>query len=113
MRKSALATAGGVGAAFLASICCIGPVLMVTLGVGAGFASTFEPLRPVFGVVMLLMFAFGFYSVYGRSPMARESALDGQSCERRTGVREKTILWVGFVIAILVWTFPTWSVWLL
>lgn len=113
MRRSALATAGGVCAAFLASVCCVGPILMVTIGVGAGLAATFEPLRPAFGVAMLLLFAFGFYSVYGRSRAPREAALEGQSCVRSTGVREKAILWVGFVIAILVWTFPTWSVWLL
>lgn len=46
MRRSLAAGAGGVGAATLGSLCCIGPLLFVTLGGGAGLASTFEPLRP-------------------------------------------------------------------
>jgi len=49
-RNSRMVWAGvrGVTAAFLGSLCCVGPLLFVTLGVGAGLASTFEPLRPVF-----------------------------------------------------------------
>lgn len=50
----------------LGSLCCVGPLLVVTLGVGAGLASALEPLRPAFGVVMLALFAVGFWTVYGR-----------------------------------------------
>lgn len=113
MRRSALATAGGVGAAFLASLCCIGPILLVTAGVGAGVAAAFEPLRPAFGVLMVLLFGFGFHSVYRRSDAVPESAVAGQSCSRSGRVRDKVFLWVGLFIAIVIWSFPTWSVWLL
>ena len=106
-------TTGGVGAAFLASLCCIGPILLVTVGIGAGVAAAFEPLRPAFGVLMLLLFGFGFYSVYGRSNSLPESAAAGQACARTGRVRDKVFLWVGLFIAIVIWSFPTWSVWLL
>lgn len=112
MRKSAIATAGGIFAAFLASLCCIGPILLVTLGVGAGLATTFEPLRPVFGVLALVLFGFGFYVVYGRKHAALGPTPDGQTCVR-PGVREKAFLWIGIVIATALWLFPKWSVWLL
>ena len=113
MRKSVLATAGGVGAAFLASVCCIGPILLVTVGIGAGVAAAFEPLRPLFGVLMLLLFGFGFYGVYGRYNAVPESAAAGQACARSGRVRDRVLLWVGFFIAVVIWSFPTWSVWLL
>ena len=48
MRKALLAGIAAVAAALLGSLCCVGPLVFVALGVGAGLASTFEPLRPVF-----------------------------------------------------------------
>ena len=66
MRKAAVTGAGDVVAALLASLCCVGPLLFVSLGVGAGLASTFEPLRPIFGVLMVALLGAGFRAVYGR-----------------------------------------------
>lgn len=106
---------GGVTAAFLGSLCCAGPLLFVTLGVGAGLASTFEPLRPLFGVLMIVLFAAGFYAVYGRRfAVARRATQGGAACAvpppRR---REQIILWVAALLAVVLWTFPTWSLWLI
>lgn len=47
MIKTVLAAVGSVGAAFASALCCAGPLIAVSLGMSAaGFASTFEPLRP-------------------------------------------------------------------
>lgn len=108
-----LASLGGVGAAFLGTLCCIGPLLFVAFGVGAGLASTFEPLRPAFGVLMVLAFGTGFYAVYGRRRLAEARCAPGEACSvpwSRT--RDKVILWVATVLALVFWTFPTWSTWL-
>lgn len=111
MRKSLLAGAGAVGAAFLGSLCCMGPILFVTFGVGAGLASTFEPLRPLFGVVMLGLFALAFYSVYAKRGGPQE--MYGVACASpRRRQHEKLLLWMAAAIALALWTFPTWSVWL-
>lgn len=136
MRSATLTGAGGVAAAFLGSLCCAGPLLFVTLGVGAGLASTFEPLRPAFGLLMLALLAVGFWTVYGRRAMAthaavpvarRGGALDAtrdaacapaqevaQACTvpARRG-RDVAILWSATALALVLWTFPTWSLWLL
>lgn len=66
MRRAVATGVGGIVAAFLGSLCCVGPLLFVTLGVGAGLASAFEPLRPLFGAIMLALLAAGFWAVYGR-----------------------------------------------
>jgi len=114
MRESAIAASGGVVAAFLASLCCIGPIVLVTVGVGAGLAATFEPLRPALGVVMVLLLGFAFYSVYRKGDVSTTAAkIAGQACSRTSRRREKAFLWVGVGIAIVLWTFPTWSTWLL
>jgi mercuric ion transport protein len=126
MSRTALwAGVGGVSAAFLGSLCCAGPLLFVTLGVGAGLASAFEPLRPVFGVVMLGLFGLAFYSVYGRrtarNVVGQRDASTAAECVRdtcatgaayatpRNRTREQVILWVAVSLALVLWTFPTWS----
>ncbi len=128
MRSSILTGIGGVAAAFLGSLCCVGPLLFVTLGVGAGIASTLEPLRPLFGLLMLVMLATGFWTVYGRRATlltqatgARPATVAGDACcapatacavPVRRG-RDVAVLWSATVVAIVLWTFPNWSLWLL
>ena len=122
MRRALVAGAGGVVAAFLASLCCVGPLLFVTLGVGAGLASTFEPLRPVFGVLMVALLAAGFWAVYGRrraaTAMPTQDAVAGDACASAAcvvpvrRVRDVAILWSATALALVLWTFPTWSLWL-
>jgi mercuric ion transport protein len=114
VRKALVAGAGAVGAALLGSLCCMGPILFVTLGVGAGLAGTFEPLRPLFGVVMLGLFALAFYSVYAkRSERSALKEMNGVACTAPRGRQhEKLLLWIAAAVALVLWTFPTWSVWL-
>lgn len=101
-----------VGAALLASLCCIGPVLFVTLGVGAGLASRFEPLRPLFTGLTVGLLALGFYSVYGRRPAATSIAsceVDATCAVPRSRTRDKVLLWIAALVALVALTFPQWS----
>lgn len=113
-KRGLLASLGAVGAALLGSLCCIGPLLFVTFGVGAGLASTFEPLRPVFGVLMAAGLGVGFYTVYGRKPTVEVAADDccapGSACAvPRNRTRDKVWLWSATILAALLWSFPAWS----
>lgn len=116
-RRGVLAAAGAVGAGFLASLCCVGPLLFVTLGVGAGFASRFEPLRPLLTALTLALLGVGFYVVYGRTSAAAgvgaDCGPDGACVVPRNRSRDKVLLWVAAVVAIAFLTFPRWSVLLL
>ena len=112
-RRGVLAALGAVGAGFLASLCCVGPLLFVTLGVGAGLASQFEPLRPLFTALTLGLLAVGFYVVYGRRPAAAPAAACGpdESCVApRNRTRDKALLWTATAVALVLLTFPQWSV---
>lgn len=105
--RGLLAAFGAVVAAFGAALCCLGPILFVTLGVGAGLASTFEPLRPLFTVLAALGLGFGFYAVYGRPEVA---CAPGEQCEvPRSRRRDKILLWSATVLAVLLWSFNYWS----
>jgi mercuric ion transport protein len=127
MSRATLTGLGGLVAAFLGSLCCVGPLLFVTFGVGAGLASTFEPLRPLFGALMAALLAAGFWSVYGGRSMRTSSAVpadapsvDGDptcapdaACAVPTRRRrDVAILWSATLLALVFWTFPTWSRWL-
>ena len=104
------ATAGALGAASVASLCCIGPLLFVTFGVGAGLASTFAPLRPFFTVLTIGFLALGFYVVYGRSRAAGVvCASDGSCAVPRARRRDVLLLWTATLLAIVLLTFPRWS----
>ncbi len=111
-RHGPAASLGAIGAALLASLCCIGPVLFVTLGVGAGLASRFEPLRPIFSVMTVALIAVGFYTVYGRRPLGGSDAscnVDGSCVVPRNRSRDKMLLWIATFVALVLLTFPQWS----
>jgi mercuric ion transport protein len=113
-RTTLLSNLGAVGSAFASALCCVGPILYVSLGVGAGLASTFEPLRPWFLGGAVLFLGLGFYGVYVRPPRSCE---EGGTCEteekaRRKRRRQKVMLWASAGLVLLFATFPAWSTWL-
>ena len=118
--KALAASIGGVTAALLGSLCCVGPLAFATLGIGAGLAGRFEPLRPLFGVVMLAAFVIGYRRAYGRPPAFSPNAMSGQGSERDavSGAtcavpadrrRDRVLFWSGAALALALWTFPSWS----
>ena len=97
--------AGAIGAAFLASLCCIGPLLFAALGIGgAGALVKLERYRTYFTIATLLALGVGFYFTY-RKPKAAQG--DACGCElprsRRAG---KALLWIATVLVIGIWSFP-------
>ena len=60
MKERSLAI-GSTLAAFLASLCCLGPLLLGGAGLGAVLVATFAPLRPYFLAVSGVLLAGGFY----------------------------------------------------
>lgn len=105
-----LAATAAVLTAFGASLCCVGPILFVTLGVGAGLASTFEPLRPLFTALTVFGLGIGFYIVYSRPKTAAACAPDDACPRPRSRRREKVLLWGATLLAVLFWSFPSWSI---
>ena len=96
---------GAVGGAFLASACCLGPLLFAALGLGgAGLLVKLEPLRPVFGAVTLSMLGAGFFFTY-RTPKVAEG--DDCGCEHPKSNKVGRIgLWVATVVVILLLASP-------
>lgn len=61
---------GAVGAAVGASVCCLGPLVLVGLGFSGawiGNLSAFNRYRPLFMILTFAFLGFAFYKVYFRS----------------------------------------------
>ncbi|HKS26513.1 MAG TPA: mercuric transporter MerT family protein [Pyrinomonadaceae bacterium] len=98
--KERLATGGAVAAAVVASLCCIGPLLFVLLGLGAfGAGAAFESIRPYFLGAAVLLLAFGFYRTYFRRPEI--ACTTGDACATKPVSRvTRASLWVS-ALAVL------------
>lgn len=117
-RKAAItaASAGGLVAALLASVCCIGPLVFAALGVGvgatgflagtAGFQKGLLPYRPVFIGLTSLLLGLSFYLAY-RKP--KTVCTPGAICRSQgTSGSNRTLLWVVAAIAMALVFAPYW-----
>ena len=71
-------TAGGI-AALLAGACCVGPLVLVSVGLGGAWLASFqllEPYRPVFIGIALAALTFAGWRVY--RPVAQ--CAPGEAC---------------------------------
>src|SRR5215216_1450737 len=100
MIKEKSVVGGAVVAAFLASLCCIGPLLFVLLGVGTfGAATYFEKARPFLMGSSVLLLAVAFYWVYFRR--REEACAPGEACATKLVSRASRIgLWVASVAVL-------------
>jgi mercuric ion transport protein len=99
--------ASGMGALFsalLASVCCLGPFVLVGIGLGGlGLAATFAPFRPVLLVLTGIFLVLAFYFAYRK----REVVCEDGRCElRASGPAYKAFLWLLAIVVALMATFP-------
>lgn len=111
-RTWTIASVGGaVVSAFLASLCCLGPLVFALLGIGgAGLLMRFEPYRPYFTVLTLGLLGLGFYFTYRTPRVANTAAVEGGpecACEHPKSNRlGRILLWVATVLVVGFLSFP-------
>jgi mercuric ion transport protein len=116
--KSAMASssAGGLLAAFLASICCIGPFVFAALGVGvgatgflantAGVLKALLPYRPLFIGLTMILLGCSFYFAYRKPAVGDVSC---HACVPASGVRSnRWLLWIIAGLAVALVLAPYW-----
>lgn len=104
-KPGSLAVAGIAGA--LASACCIGPLVLASIGLGtiaASVVTVFEPLRPVFILIALAALGFAGWKIYRRPAAACEP---GAACTLPSSDRTYRILfWAIALIVLALIAFP-------
>ncbi len=104
--KDGTFTIGSVVAAFVASLCCLGPLLLGGLGLGTALVATFAPLRPYFLALSAILLAVGFYLVYRKQEPVQ--ACEGEACAPRAPGRRaaKAMLWLATLAVLALAFFP-------
>jgi len=97
-----------VASAAVASLCCIGPVLAVGLGLGAaGAVTALEPLRPYLLTAAAAFLLLAFYRTYRQQPGA---GCEGGACATAAvPSRNRVLLWISVAAVAAFAAFPYYS----
>jgi mercuric ion transport protein len=93
-------------AAIGASVCCVGPLLFLSLGIGGAWMSTLtsmESVRPFFILLTLVFMGLGYRKLY----VLPENCEAGTACalpEKKH--KQRMVFWIGSVLVLLLLTFP-------
>src|SRR6266480_3961668 len=102
-----MAITAGVLAAIGASICCVGPLVLLGLGISGawiGTLSAFEPYRPVLIGVTLVSLALALRKLY----LVPQVCAPGAACAAPAVVRrQRVIFWVVSALLLALIAFPS------
>lgn len=103
--RSSTTSIAAVFTAIAASACCIGPPLLVALGLGGvGFARVFEPYRPYLLGATALLLGLAFWYAY--RPLPAEACGPDGACTPQSRRRTRTMVWVAAVVALGAAAYP-------
>lgn len=109
-RKRNLAATGGFIGAVLASSCCIGPLVLITLGASGAWIGNLTALKayqPIFVLVTLSFLAVGFWQVYAKSKSDCDA---GSYCATPTSdLVVKIALWIATLLVALALSIDLWA----
>ncbi|MFW2438123.1 MAG: mercuric transporter MerT family protein [Arenicellales bacterium] len=93
-------------AAIGASLCCVGPLVLLALGIGGSWMSNLtalEPYQPFFIGITLLFIFLAFRKLY----LVTRQCAPGDACAIPATLRnQRIIFWVVTVLLIALLTFP-------
>ena len=99
---------GAILAALAASVCCLGPLLLLAIGLGGAWAGNLPalaPYRPIFMALSAGFLAFAFYRIY-RKP-AQDECEPGSACANPKSNRTNKIgLWIVTALILGLFAFP-------
>ncbi len=97
---------GAVLAAIGASACCVGPLLLLSLGMGGAWMSTLtsmETIRPFFFIITLIFIGLSFRKLY----LIPENCDQGEICAiSEVKKRQRIIFWIASILIVMLLTFP-------
>ena len=99
---------GGALAALAASACCLGPLVLVSLGIGGAWIlnlTRLEPLRPVFITLALLCMALAYWKIY-QAPAAANCAPGSACALPQTNAGNRILFWGVSVLVVIALAYP-------
>ncbi|WP_338352584.1 mercuric transporter MerT family protein [Thalassolituus oleivorans] len=106
--KNNLPLIGGVLAAVGASLCCVGPFVLLALGISGawiGNLTLLEPYRSVFIAIVLLLFGWAGWQINRPAEVCETSS----ACSvPQTRKRRQVIFWITAIIALILVTSSNW-----
>lgn len=97
--------AGGI-AALIASVCCLGPLVLLALGIGGAWVANLtalEPYRPIFVGAALVFLGLAFRKLY----LVPAACAPGQACAVQVSrKRQRLMFWLVAIPVLALLTFP-------
>lgn len=97
---------GTVLAAIAASVCCVGPLLLLSLGIGGAWMSaltSMESVRPFFILLTLVFIGLGYRKLY----LIPKSCEEGKACALPEDKhKQRMIFWIGTTLVLMLLAFP-------
>lgn len=97
---------GAVLAGIAASVCCVGPLLLLSLGIGGAWMSTLtamESVRPLFLILSVIFIALGFRKLY----LMPSNCTAGEACATSEILhRQRLMFWIGSALIVMLLAFP-------
>ena len=104
---------GGITAALGASLCCLGPLVLLSMGVSGAWISNLSQLeayRPIFIFLVIILFSLSAWQLFKPKQVCSTEKL----CVSATVRRQRIILfWLSLIIAKLLITSIYWLPWIL
>ena len=95
-----LALAGGVLAGIGASACCVGPFLLLSMGIGGawiGHLTALEPYRPIFIGLTILFLGLAFRKLY---LVPQSCAVEDKCVADRTRSVQRILFWISAPLSL-------------
>ena len=99
---------GGALAAIAASACCLGPLILVSVGISGAWISNLtvlEPLRHVFILLALACMTLAYRKIY-RDPSAADCVPGSLCAVPQTNARYRAMFWVVSILVLIALAYP-------
>ena len=106
MANPRLSLMAGVATGIGASVCCVGPLVLVSLGIGGAwvvYLTKWEPLRPYFLVLTLVFLGAAFWHLYISAPACAPGEICADPAVRG---RQRIIFWLVALPLLVLIAFP-------
>lgn len=97
---------GGIAAALAASACCVGPLVLVTLGLGGawiGNLAALEPYRPIFLALAAILLFLAYRKIYRKPAMCDAASL---CAKPGAALGNKVLFWIAVALVSFAALFP-------